>query len=87
MNDAINLVTKEQAVYVPTKCPCCGAELEWNGVHLQCPNIECADADVQDTLIWMKHIAPWDGLGDTLKLTYLSEMFGDDITVDRIYEH
>lgn len=72
---------------LPTKCPCCGAELEWNGVHLQCPNIECADADVQDTLIWMKHIAPWDGLGDTLKLTYLNEMFGDDITIDRIYEH
>lgn len=72
---------------LPTKCPCCGAELEWNGVHLQCPNIECADADVQDTLIWMKHIAPWDGLGDTLKLTYLNEMFGDDITIDKIYEH
>lgn len=72
---------------LPTKCPCCGAELEWNGVHLQCPNIECADADVQDTLIWMKHVAPWDGLGDTLKLTYLNEMFGDDITIDRIYEH
>ena len=72
---------------LPTKCPCCGAELEWNGVHLQCPNIECADADVQDTLIWMKYIAPWDGLGDTLKLTYLNEMFGDDITIDKIYEH
>ena len=87
MNDSINLVTKEQAMYVPTKCPCCGAKLEWNGVHLQCPNIECADADVQDTLIWMKHVAPWDGLGDTLKLTYLNEMFGDDITIDKIYEH
>lgn len=72
---------------LPTKCPACGASLVWNGVHLQCPNIECADADVQDTLIWMKQVAPWDGLGDTLKLTYLNEMFGDDITIDRIYEH
>lgn len=72
---------------LPTTCPCCGAELEWNGVHLQCPNVECADADIQDALIWMQHIAPWDGLGDTLKLTYLGEMFGEDISIEKIYEH
>lgn len=72
---------------LPTHCPCCGSELEWNGVHLQCPNLECADADIQDVLVWMKHIAPWDGLGDTLKLTFLEEMFGDNITISEIYMH
>ena len=72
---------------LPTKCPCCGADLEWSGVHLQCPNIECADADLQDTLIWMKFIAPWDGLGDTLKIRYLSEMFGENISISKVYEH
>lgn len=83
----IEEVTNPIECELPTVCPCCGTELEWNGVHLQCPNLECADANVQDALIWMKHIAPWDGLGDTLKLTYLEEMFGDDITIEKIYEH
>lgn len=72
---------------LPNRCPCCHSELEWNGVHLQCPNLECADADVQDALIWMKHIAPWDGLGDTLKLTFLEEMFGTNINISEIYMH
>lgn len=72
---------------MPTECPCCGSKLEKQGVHLMCPNPECADADVQDVLVWMENIAPWDGLGDTLKLTYLVEMFGDNISIEKIYEH
>lgn len=72
---------------MPTECPCCGSKLEKQGVHLMCPNPECADGDVQDVLVWMENIAPWDGLGDTLKLTYLDEMLGDSITIEKIYQH
>lgn len=71
---------------IPTHCPACGAELVRQGVHLVCPNVECADADIQDALIWMQNIAPYDGLGDVLKLKFLSDMFGDNISVDTIYE-
>ena len=76
-------VTKQ----IPTHCPCCNAELVWNGVHLQCPNRQCADSDIQDVLVWMENIAPYDQLGDTLKLKFLGQMFGETISVDAIYEH
>lgn len=71
----------------PSECPCCGTKLVMSGVHLMCPNRECGDAHIQDTLVWMENIAPWDGLGDTLKLTYLAEMFGDDVSIEKIYEY
>jgi len=31
-------VTKDQMIYVPCKCPRCGADLEWNGTDLVCYN-------------------------------------------------
>lgn len=77
-----------QSYELPRACPSCGATLIMNGVHLQCPNRECKNTDVQDALIWMTNIAPVDGLGDTLKLKYLSELLGEDnISVESIYEH
>ena len=79
------VIKPSEEVDIPTHCPCCNAELVWNGVHLACPNRECADADIQDVLVWMQCIAPYDGLGDVLKLKFLSDMFNDDISVDKIY--
>lgn len=79
---------KGQPYQLPRVCPSCGTPLEMNGVHLQCPNRDCKNSDVQDTLIWMANIAPADGLGDTLKLKYLSELLGEDnISIDAIYDH
>ena len=72
-------------VQVPQCCPCCGTELTWQGVHLCCPNRECGDFNVQDLLVWMDNIAPHDGLGDTLRLTFMNKLFGDDMSVDAIY--
>lgn len=73
---------------LPSVCPSCGKPLEWNGVHLQCTNRECKNSDIQDTLIWFDNIAPVEGLGDTLKLKFLAQMFGEDhISIDNIYNH
>lgn len=67
-------VIKDQVNYLPTKCPCCGADLTWKGVHLVCDNPDCADMKTQDLLIWCENIAPVDGLGDTLKLKFFEEL-------------
>lgn len=80
--------TKGDPYQLPRVCPSCGTPLEMNGVHLQCPNRACKNSDIQDALIWMSNIAPVDGLGDTLKLRYLSELLGEDnISVEAIYDH
>lgn len=52
-------------------CPVCGEPLVWDGVHLKCQNSSCGNAVMQDTLVWMKNLAPIDGIGDTLKMSFL----------------
>ncbi|MCM1222905.1 MAG: hypothetical protein NC548_51485 [Lachnospiraceae bacterium] len=80
--------SKGQGYHLPRVCPSCGTTLELNGVHLQCPNRDCKNSDVQDALIWMANIVPADGLGDTLKLKYLGELLGEDnISIDAMYAH
>lgn len=71
---------------IPSHCPSCGSELKRLGVHIACPNRNCADFEVQDLLVWMKNIAPYDGLGDTLKLKFMYEIFGENLSVDKVYE-
>lgn len=66
-------------------CPDCGTSLEWNGVHLCCPNPDCANANIQDVLAWINNIAPLDNFGDKLRLKFLSEYLGkEDFTVEDI---
>lgn len=64
---------------LPTRCPCCDAELIWEGVHLKCPNPDCKDIQVQDLLVWCNNIAPTDGLGDALKLKFFNELHDNTI--------
>lgn len=59
---------------MPTECPSCHSKLEWNGVHLQCPNNYCNNATIIDTCIWIQAIAPKDGFKDALILQFLEKM-------------
>lgn len=79
-------VTTPGTLSLPTHCPACNSELKWSGVHLQCMNDECAGGDLQDTLIWMNVISPCERLGDKLKTKFLTELFGDNISIEKIYE-
>lgn len=81
-----NYITEDQSLYMPTCCPVCGERLVWKGVHIMCPNASCSDAAVQDVLIWMNNVSPADGLGDTLRLKFLSELHGSELSIERIYE-
>lgn len=80
-------VLNKNPVELPSTCPECGHKLQWNGVHLQCPNQICRNLQKQDILAWFHALAPLDGLGDTLILKYIEEMFGKSATLERIYEY
>ena len=83
-----DVVNPCEDVELPSHCPCCGHELVWEGMHLRCPNIECSDSVIQDTLIWCNFVAPYFGLGDLLKLKFLGNLLGEDnISIDSIYKH
>ena len=79
---AIVQVVKPGQLSMPTKCPDCGSVLEWNGVHLQCPNPECANAQRQDLSIWLESLAPVDGLKDAIKFKFIEDIWGKDVTVE-----
>lgn len=87
-NEIIPKIIKIQSpgkVELPTNCPACNSELKWSGVHLQCMNDECSGGDLQDTLVWLETISPCERLGDKLKTKFLEELFGSEISLERIY--
>lgn len=78
----INKVILSGQAQLPTRCPDCGEELIWEGVHLKCPNSECSNADRQDLSIWLENIAHVDGLGDAIKFKFLEAMYGEHLSVE-----
>lgn len=82
----INEVLTATGAVLPTRCPVCDTELEWAGVHLRCPNEACGNASTQDILMWCKKLAPVDGFGDILIKKYISELFGEDVTVNQLMD-
>ena len=66
---------------LPETCPSCGSKLEWEGVHLKCNNPNCYCQRMQDLVIWMKTIAPTDGLSDVL-----IEKFADELQINNVSE-
>jgi len=78
-------VVEKAVPILPDKCPCCGLDLTWKGVHLVCDNPDCDDMKTQDLLIWCENIAPVDGLGDTLKLKFFEELPNPIKCIEDIY--
>lgn len=64
---------------LPETCPSCGGKLEWEGVHLKCNNAKCPCQQMQDLVIWMKTVAPTDGLSDLL-----IEKFAEELNVKTV---
>lgn len=83
----INTVVKSGECDIPTVCPCCNTKLEWNGVHLQCPNELCGNASEQDLLVWIENLAPVDNFGSLLQMKFLKERLGDAISIESIMQN
>lgn len=47
---------------LPSFCPNCECELQWDGVHLACNNPNCSNTVLQDTMIWTNVLAPIESL-------------------------
>ena len=55
-------------------CPYCNTKLEWDGVDLVCKNEECSNRDEQNLRVWVRTIAPIDGISETLNFTFFNEL-------------
>lgn len=80
----INKVLRPGVTYIPSNCPDCGQKLVWNGVHLQCVNEGCSNAVLQDLNIWIENIAPVEGFKEKLRMKMLSEIFGENLTIEEV---
>jgi len=69
-----------------SQCPECGSKLIWDGVHLRCDNTECANASIQDLLVWINTLVPTDNLGDKLILKFLDDLDLDDLSVESVMQ-
>lgn len=72
---------------LPTFCPNCGCELQWDGVHLACNNPNCSNTVLQDTMIWTNVLSPIDNLGESLKEKFFNEVYGDVPTIENLMKN
>lgn len=80
----MKVIEKAEVPDIILECPDCGELLEWNGVHLCCKNETCRNAEIQDLLAWINNIVPMDNFGDKLRLKFLNEYFGDNLSVESV---
>lgn len=80
----ITKVIRYAETSLPVYCPHCGAKLVWAGVQLQCPNTSCGNAATQDLLVWLQNLVPIDGLGDSLKLKFIDDMFKPNASIEDV---
>lgn len=57
---------------IPSNCPCCNTELEWEGVHLHCPNNECEEQQIQKIVHWVV-TCEMDGVSESTVRTLFTE--------------
>jgi len=55
-------------------CPFCNSKLEWDGVDLVCKNKECSNRDEQNLKVWVRTIAPIEGISETLTDSFFKEL-------------
>ena len=60
-------------VNLPSNCPCCNSELQWDGVDLVCKNTQCPNIEMSDLQQWCEIIGETDGLQWTLMKQYLDK--------------
>lgn len=86
----IDEVVKSTEAQIPDTCPVCDTKLFWEGVHLKCNNLNCSNAVIQDTLVFMKQLAPVDGLSDLLIKKMLKSLIDlgtlKDMSIESIME-
>lgn len=65
-------VTSPSGSELPTKCPSCGSDLEWEGVNLVCKNEDCKGKLDSDLYCWIYNLAKVDNLGNSLLSSFLN---------------
>ena len=78
-------VTDYESQYVPLCCPFCGNKLEWQGVDLVCTNVECANRDEQNLKVWVRIIAPIEGMSEILNFKFFNEL--NIKSLEDLYNH
>ena len=78
------VIAESNKAELPKFCPHCQTELQWEGVHLKCMNPQCSNSNTKDTLIWTGVLAPVDMLGDSLKQTFFTEIYGEVPTIETL---
>lgn len=82
----INEIIVSTGASIPCTCPVCQSQLEWDGVHLVCKNSECNNAKIQDVLVWTNMLVPMENFGDTLRLKFLKEELGSDLSIESLMD-
>lgn len=81
----INTVIASTGATLPEVCPKCKHKVSWKGVHLMCTNPECANAGLQDLMIWIDNIAPIDNFGELLRTKYL-QMVVPELSIEAVMQ-
>lgn len=78
------VVHSASPAHLPTCCPSCSGDLQWEGVHLACKNPNCINSVSQDTMIWTNILAPIDNLGEALKEKFFIDIYGEIPSIERL---